>query len=259
MQGDPNFVGIRFTVKNCFELKNAIRVLFEDNLCENSWGGFSQDGYSVLLTPKNQSGLAPTAQVSDVIVRFNHLIGGSGVQFAAAKDTPPPLNASSLGTLNASIHDNLIEVDPRFVSSRGLDLQLTLQDDSPNAKFTNINISHNTWTGAANAAIMFGGHVAGSLTISQNILLQRSLWLGHQFRNVGDCAASLNTKALQALTACWPGYAFLGNVVVGGTSTLWPVGTSAPTLSPLNPDFSSQIPGVGADITALTLALKDVN
>jgi len=77
--------------------------------------------------------------------------------------------------------------------------------------------------------------------------------------NPGDCAANLNTKALQALTACWPNYTFIGNVVVGGTSALWPPGTSVPTLSPLNPDFSSLIPGVGADIAALNLALAGVN
>lgn len=259
MQGQSDFVGIRFTVKNCFEAKNVQRLLFEDNLCENSWGGFSQDGYSVLLTAKNQTGQAPTASVADVIVRFNHLIGGSGIQFAAAKDTPPPLNASSLGTVNASIHDNLVEVDPKFIDSRGLDLQLTLQDDSPSAKFTNINVSNNTWTGATNAALMLGGHVAGSLTISKNIFFNGKFGSVANSSNVGDCAANLNTKALQALNACWAGYTFVGNVVVGGTSALWPPGTSVPTLSPLNPDFSSLIPGVGVDIPALNLALASVN
>ena len=33
--------------KNLFELKNAQRVLFEGNILENSWGGFSQRGFAI--------------------------------------------------------------------------------------------------------------------------------------------------------------------------------------------------------------------
>src|SRR6266571_4241328 len=61
--GEPGFVGGAsgrpFIVKNLFELKNAQRVLLEGNLLENCWGGFSQNGYAVLLTPKNQSNQCP--------------------------------------------------------------------------------------------------------------------------------------------------------------------------------------------------------
>src|SRR5580704_3540724 len=59
MKGQPGFVGGRdgnpFSVKNLFELKNAQRVLFEGNVLENTWGGFSQAGFGFLLTPKNQA------------------------------------------------------------------------------------------------------------------------------------------------------------------------------------------------------------
>ncbi len=51
----PTASGNPYIVKNNFELKNGIRVLFEANLAENTWGGFSQTGYSILITPKNQS------------------------------------------------------------------------------------------------------------------------------------------------------------------------------------------------------------
>ena len=44
--------GNPFIVKNHLELKNAVRVLVEANLMENSWGGFSQTGYGILLTPE---------------------------------------------------------------------------------------------------------------------------------------------------------------------------------------------------------------
>ena len=46
LKGQPGFVGgvngNPFIVKNLFELKNAQRVLFEGNVLENTWGGFSQ-------------------------------------------------------------------------------------------------------------------------------------------------------------------------------------------------------------------------
>ena len=51
MKGQPGFVGgvdgSPFIVKNLFELKNAQRVLFEGNVLENTWGGFSQTGFAI--------------------------------------------------------------------------------------------------------------------------------------------------------------------------------------------------------------------
>ena len=83
--GDPNFIGGRdgnpFIVKNCFELKNAQRVLVEGNVMENSWGGFSQAGFAILLTPKNQSNRCPLCRVTDVTIRYNKIAHvASGLQ-----------------------------------------------------------------------------------------------------------------------------------------------------------------------------------
>jgi hypothetical protein len=87
MKGQPGYVGGAdgnpFIVKNHFELKNAQRVLFEANVLENTWGGFSQAGASVLLTPKNQAlgseNVCPSCQVTDVTIRYvtiSHVAGG---------------------------------------------------------------------------------------------------------------------------------------------------------------------------------------
>jgi len=82
-KGEPGFVGGAsgrpFIVKNLFELKNAQRVLFEGNLLENCWGGFSQTGYAILLSPKNQENHCPVCQVTDVAIRYSRIINvGSG-------------------------------------------------------------------------------------------------------------------------------------------------------------------------------------
>ena len=70
MKGNQPFVGGTngnpFVVKNHFELKNAVRVLVEANLMENVWGGFSQTGYGILLTPKNQHTHTHGERLSDL-------------------------------------------------------------------------------------------------------------------------------------------------------------------------------------------------
>src|ERR1017187_3417673 len=80
MKGQAGYVGGTngnpFIVKNLFELKNAQRVLVEGNIMEYSWGGFTQSGFAILLTPKNQAGgngsnLCPICQVTDVTIRYN--------------------------------------------------------------------------------------------------------------------------------------------------------------------------------------------
>src|ERR1700728_1569465 len=94
MKGQAGYVGGTngnpFIVKNLLELKNAQRVLVEGNIMEYSWGGFSQSGFAILLTPKNQAGangsnLCPVCQVTDVTIRYNlvrHV--GAGFQIANA-------------------------------------------------------------------------------------------------------------------------------------------------------------------------------
>jgi hypothetical protein len=82
-EGEPGYTpaasGNPYVVKNNFELKSAIRLLFEANLLENSWGGFSQTGFSILLTPKNQSNKCPACRVNDITIRFNRIRNVTGV------------------------------------------------------------------------------------------------------------------------------------------------------------------------------------
>lgn len=109
--GRPGFVGgytgDPFIVKNHFELKNAQRVLLEDNLLENCWGGFSQSGFSLLLTPGNQGGKCPNCRVTDVTIRFNKIRHvGSGMAIA----TPlPKQKTPSSGGERYSIHDLIFD------------------------------------------------------------------------------------------------------------------------------------------------------
>ena len=108
LQGQPGFAAPAFIVKNHFELKNAQRVLFDSNALEDTWGGFSQHGYSVLLTPKNQhaesGNVCPICLVTDVTVRYvtiRHVAGA----FLIANALSGPNGGPPLQGQRYSIHD----------------------------------------------------------------------------------------------------------------------------------------------------------
>jgi hypothetical protein len=71
--GDPTYAGIRWAVKNSFELKNAQRVLVENNTFEGNWTQ-AQAGFAIVFTPRNQGGAAPWSVVQDVTFINNVLI-----------------------------------------------------------------------------------------------------------------------------------------------------------------------------------------
>ena len=117
MLGQPGFVGgvkgNPFVVKNLFELKNAQRVLLEGNILENSWGGFSQTGFSILLTPRNQyngplqGAVCPLCRVTDVTIRDCYIAHvASALQIA---NVPNPDGTTSAGGERYSIHDLVID------------------------------------------------------------------------------------------------------------------------------------------------------
>src|SRR6266566_7752665 len=59
---------LSWTVKNLLEFKNAQGVVVEGNTIENNWAS-GQQGYSILFTPRNQSGTAPLTVVRDIVVQ----------------------------------------------------------------------------------------------------------------------------------------------------------------------------------------------
>jgi hypothetical protein len=67
-------------VKNSFEVKNARRVLFENNIIDGWWDVIQQA--PIQLTPRNQSGTAPWCNVEDITISrtlFQNVEGGFAV------------------------------------------------------------------------------------------------------------------------------------------------------------------------------------
>ncbi|MGH9646000.1 MAG: hypothetical protein ACRD4E_04205, partial [Bryobacteraceae bacterium] len=92
MEGAPGYApspkGEPYIVKNNLELKSAIRALIEGNLLENSWGGFTQSGFSILLTHSSQASHCPKCQVTDITLRYNRVRNVAGVLTIATKHAP---------------------------------------------------------------------------------------------------------------------------------------------------------------------------
>jgi hypothetical protein len=109
---DPSFIGIKFIVKNILELKEGQRVFIEGNFLENTWGGFTQTGSAILLTPKNQAApnggnLCPICLVSDVTLRYNYVRHGATA--LTIGDGESDNHGWPAGSFNYSIHDLIFD------------------------------------------------------------------------------------------------------------------------------------------------------
>jgi hypothetical protein len=150
MPGSPDFVGgpngMPFTVKNHLELKNALRVLVDSNLMENNWSGFSQNGTSILLTPKNQhtyhGNVCPKCQVTDITVRYVHVAhAGGGLQLETSISGDGKNGAPALAGTRWSIHDMVLD-DLSKNYGGGTIVQIT--NDWPINPVNTITINHIT-------------------------------------------------------------------------------------------------------------------
>lgn len=110
---DPAWQAIKGASKNLLELKNARRVLIEQNLFEYSWAD-AQDGTAVLFTIRNQNGGCSWCTVEDVEFRFNIVRhAANGLSILGHDDCGPnpdctgsPARPSGRAT-NLRVHDNL--------------------------------------------------------------------------------------------------------------------------------------------------------
>jgi len=146
MQGEPGYIGgvdgNPFIVKNLFELKNAQRVLFEGNVLENTWGGFSQAGYAVLLTPKNQAigtgNVCPVCQVTDVTIRYvtiSHVGGALVLANGMSSNGGVPLAGQRY-----SIHDLIADdIDATKYNGYGNFAQVSMGKGAPVLQDVTIN------------------------------------------------------------------------------------------------------------------------
>lgn len=221
--GQPDFIGSYsgdpYLVKNLFELKNAQRVLLEGNVLDNSWGGFSQAGFAILLLPANQGGKCPACQVSDVTIRYNKISHVGGV-FDVATAVSRKEGAVSAGGERFSIHDLLVD-DIQAEAYKGFGVFAVLVSNTPplhdiridhvtafpphtlisvlstNGKIENVAVTNNIFTAGIRQIVSAGGG-------RENCTLPRD-------------------PPVDALRNCFSGYTFRRNLIIGARKT-WPAG-----------------------------------
>jgi hypothetical protein len=241
MPGQPGFVGGvdggPFIVKNLFELKNAQRVLFEGNVLENTWGGFSQAGFAVLLGPKNQAigprNVCPSCQVTDVTIRYctiSHVGAGFQIGNGLSGNGGAPKDGGRY-----SIHDVTVDdIQPEVFNGRGLFAQIsTAAGTTEVPALHDVSIDHVT-AFAPRVLLNIGGPVTG--TKMNHISITNSIFLGAQktVTSTGggpdrNCSAGPASRSLDlVLQSCFSSSNFHNNVIIGGGGSGWPKGNSTP-------------------------------
>lgn len=219
-------------VKNNFELKNAQRVLFEGNRMQRTWGGFSQVGAMILLTPKNAGSAAnpngcPTCKVTDVTVRYNWgSYFGQALQIGCGNNDfgyPPG------GCGQISVHDNLFDHAQYPTCFNCGSFVVLLGGGSSTLPFNNVTVSQNTFqndgwithtsaptNGAASNAASFlnaGSPLTGNSNFHMdNNILDPGYYLAYSTGGgkANNCW-SIPQNLLWFFSNCWTGSTFTGN------------------------------------------------
>jgi hypothetical protein len=220
--GQSDFVGSHtgdaYIVKNLFELKNAQRVLFEGNLLENCWGGFSQSGFAIVLTPANQGGKCPKCQVRDVTIRYNKISHvGSGITIATGVGKQM---AASAGGERFSIHDLVIDdIDATFYKGFGAFIFVGSIEPAVNG----VKIDHVTaFPSGSLLSIINQKDKLKDFTITNNLLTAGKRAIVGAGGGPTNCAQARDDAAA-AIKNCMADAVFTHNLIIGGKGN-WPAG-----------------------------------
>jgi putative Ig domain-containing protein len=218
--GSTGFVGgysgDAFIVKNHFEIKNAARVLFEGNLVEYTWGGFSQSGESILITPRNdynrttnQGNLCSVCEGVDVTVRYNRISHAAGA-FNIATVLVDGFGAQDSGRY--SIHD-IVADDIDGAKYRGGGGLFMIMNFRPTQTLHDVSIRH--VTGFPSQHFL---SVANDLTYPEmyNLTFQDNLVVMPAFPvwsagGTNSCAVS--DVPITVISTCFKTYTFANNIL----------------------------------------------
>jgi hypothetical protein len=218
-EGEPGYTptasGNPYIVKNNFELKSAIRLLFEANLLENSWGGFSQTGFSILLSPRSQASLCPICRVNDITIRFDRVRNVAGVfqiSNALAKT-----GGSAADGGRYSIHD-LFADELHDKDYKGGGPFLVLISTRPPAH--DIQIDHVTaFVKSVLLSVLNDGPKLPNFTLTNSVFSvgDRRQPLASAGGGPESCASKTQALGAEAvLQACFDPYKFDKNLIISG-------------------------------------------
>lgn len=236
--GHPQFTGAPngrpYIVKNLFELKNAQRVLFEGNLLENSWGGFTQTGFGIVLTPKNQGeNTCPLCQVTDITIRYcriSHVASGFQIGNGLSDSGAAPKAGERY-----SIHDVVVD-DIQGTAAKGFGIFALVAmsgaaktiADAPIPPLRDVKLDHIT-AFPTDSLLVLGGPVGGphmsGFSFTNNLMTVGQRPIGSTGGGpLKNCAGQPDRQGPGGILAnCFSSYTFDHNALVNGGGG-WPKG-----------------------------------
>ncbi len=261
MPGNPKFVGSPdghpFVVKNHVELKNATRVLVEANLMENTWGGFSQTGYGVLLSPKSQhtrnnGNVCPLCQVTDITIRYTKIShAGGGIQLATSiSGNGGNGGPAYLGT-RWSIHDVVIDdISKIYVGGGSL---FEVVNGWPANPLNTVTINHITGFPDPDSHLFIMGNQTSNPSMHAFVFTNNLVTTGRYpvwNSGGGKTSCAFSDTPVSSIATCFTSYTFGNNALLSNPSQFppssWPTGNLfAPDTK--NAGFVQFNNGIGGD------------
>lgn len=166
----PQWQSMAIGVKNTFEMKNAIDWLVENNDISQSWGQHGQDGYLLMLTPRNQGNTAPYSTLRDISIRKNRFSYGAGWVALLGHDAP---NVSA--ALDGLVLDDndVTNLDPWKMQGTGGAVSgttnkcISIGDGVRNTKVTNNRVAGRNF---GSSVYLSGDPKDVALTLTNNVL-----------------------------------------------------------------------------------------
>jgi hypothetical protein len=210
-----SLIPTKYTVKNMLEFKAARRVRVAGNTFENN-PLKGQNGFAVLITPRNQSGTAPWSATSDIAITDNVLINvGSGFNIAGGDNHHPvPQTERILIRNNVIGVTGLNGADGRTFQFMGGGTDYTIDHN------TIINSASPPGSPASDLAMVDSKLPKISNFLFTNNLSTRTHW-GFFGNAVGEGNPALNGN--------FTNWIFSKNVLVGAPAGSYPSGNFFPT------------------------------
>ncbi len=224
MKGNPNFIGgpdgNPFVVKNHLELKNAVRVLVQANLMENTWGGFSQTGGGILLTPKNQhtpsgANVCPLCQVTDVTICYVHVShGGAGIQMATVLSGNAKDGAPALAGTRWSIHDVVLDdLSTKYVGGGTV---FEIMNGWPKNPLNTVTINHITGFPDPTSHMMIMGNLAKNAPMYGLVFTNNLMITGRYpvWNTGGQTSCAFKDVPITSIAKCFATFTFGNNGLI---------------------------------------------
>lgn len=206
-----------YTLKNLIELKNADTVLIEGNTIERNWAA-GQQGYAILLTPRNSGTTAPWSVVRNVTIRSNvirHVAAAFNI--LGYDDTH-----TSQQTTNVRITNNLVyDVSTAYgTSSNPANGWFAVIGNGPNG----VVFDHNTIDNNGNDTFCFYSGAHGGV---YGLEITNTLMRDNAYGIFGGGSQ----EGVKSLAQYATGSYVAGNAIAGATAALYPAGNLFPTLT----------------------------